>query len=354
MKIYVIIHQHPIQLSSATSTNNRKKRSISNEYDFSSNSMINDGHSLPKRFRPMQPSTGKNHSTERKNAIDLILIVPSRQLQVQECSSDDDDNDTFSISTRRILSSSSTTTNELTSSRATAAACIAAAVTASLYDETNGIDAQRRQTTTTTTTTTTTVTTSVESSDDSDEDDEDDDDDGDSSNNFFSQTPSTSLLSNSNNIVVDQVKQDALLPSNITSNNINQFRPIHQQPQQQQQSRPITYYPTLYSNQQPYSQPQQTLNATATVPLAYPRQLLSSRRHPLPTPIPTTSSCSCSHRTPNTSTVITPSNSSNSSSTTSISPFILYPPNQTPNVLPTLAATTQQTVALAAAASAGK
>ncbi len=172
---------------------------------------------------------------------------------------------------------------------------------------------------------------------------------------MFSQTPSSSLLSNSNNIIVDQVKQDSLLPSNITSN-INHFRPI-----QQQQSRPITYYPTLYSNQQQYHQQhqqqvqQQTITATPTIPLTYPRQLLSSRRHPLPTPIPTNSSCSCSHRTPNTSTVITPSNGSNPSSATSISPFILYPPNQTPNVIPTLTATTQQTVALAAAAaSAGK
>ncbi len=46
-------------ITSSTSTNNRKKRSISNEYDFSStNSMINDGRSLPKRFRPIQSSTG--------------------------------------------------------------------------------------------------------------------------------------------------------------------------------------------------------------------------------------------------------------------------------------------------------
>ncbi|CAF5089456.1 unnamed protein product, partial [Rotaria magnacalcarata] len=122
-----------------------------------------------------------------------------------------------------------------------------------------------------------------------------------------------------------------------------------QQQQQQQQSRPITYYPTLYSNQQQYHhhQQQQTVAATTpSVPPTYPRQLLSSRRYPLPTSIPTNSSCSCSHRIPNTSTVITPSNGSNSS----ISPFLVYPPNQTSNVIPTLTATTQQTVALAAAA----
>ena len=49
-------------ISSSTSSNNRKKRSISNEYDFSStNSMINDGPSLAKRFRPIQSSTGNIH-----------------------------------------------------------------------------------------------------------------------------------------------------------------------------------------------------------------------------------------------------------------------------------------------------
>ena len=48
-------------ITSSTSTNNRKKRSISNEYDCSStNSSINDGRSLPKRFRPIQSSTGKS------------------------------------------------------------------------------------------------------------------------------------------------------------------------------------------------------------------------------------------------------------------------------------------------------
>jgi len=54
-------------ITSSTSTNNRKKRSISNEYDFSSaNSMINDGRSLPKRFRPIQSSTGKLFSDKKK------------------------------------------------------------------------------------------------------------------------------------------------------------------------------------------------------------------------------------------------------------------------------------------------
>ncbi|CAF3381809.1 unnamed protein product [Rotaria sp. Silwood1] len=329
-------------ITSSTSTNHRKKRSISSEYDCSSsNSTINDNRNLPKRFRPIQSSTVNDFK------------VSSRQLQVQECSSDDDDNDTFNNSTQRIFSSSSSAaTNNLTSSHTTAAACIAAAVTASLYDETNGIDLQRRQTTTT-------VTTSVESSDDSDDDDEEDDDDDDedddddddnnintnTSNNLFGRTTSSSLLSNTNNIITNQVKQDSLLPLNITSN-INDFRSIQQQ---QQQSRPLSYYPTLYSNQQQYHQ-QQTVSTTPTVPPTYPRQLLSSRRYPLPTPIPTNSSCSCSHRTPNTSTVITPSNGSNQSSNTSISPFLVYPPNQAPNVIPTLTATTQQTVALAAAA----
>jgi hypothetical protein len=137
-------------------------------------------------------------------------------------------------------------------------------------------------------------------------------------------------------MIVDQVKQDSFLPSNITSN-INNFRPI------QQQTRLIPSYPSPYPIQQ---------QITTTVPSNYPRHFSASRRQaPLPTPISTNSSCSCSHRTPNTSTVITPSNGS----TTSISPFILYPPNQTPNAIPTLTATTQQTVALAAAAaSAGR
>ncbi|CAF0720046.1 unnamed protein product [Rotaria sordida] len=154
-------------------------------------------------------------------------------------------------------------------------------------------------------------------------------------------------FSSANSTNHDNLKQDSLLPLNITSN-INDFRSVQQQ---QQQSRLLSYYPTLYSNQQQYQQQPQTITTTPpTVPPTYPRQLLSSRRYPLPTPVPTNSSCSCSHRTPNTSTVITPSNGSNQSSNTSISPFLVYPPNQTPNVIPTLTATTQQTVALAAAA----
>ncbi|CAF5194110.1 unnamed protein product, partial [Rotaria sp. Silwood1] len=71
-------------------------RSISSEYDCSSsNSTINDNRNLPKRFRPIQSSTVNDFK------------VSSRQLQVQECSSDDDDNDTFNNSTQRIFSSSS-------------------------------------------------------------------------------------------------------------------------------------------------------------------------------------------------------------------------------------------------------
>ncbi len=61
-------------ITSSTSANNRKKRSISNEYDFSStNSMINDGRSLPKRFRPIQSSTGNDNRT-RKNINKSKLI----------------------------------------------------------------------------------------------------------------------------------------------------------------------------------------------------------------------------------------------------------------------------------------
>lgn len=49
-------------ISSSMSSNSRKRRSISNEYDFSStNPTITDGPSLPKRFRPIQSSTGNIH-----------------------------------------------------------------------------------------------------------------------------------------------------------------------------------------------------------------------------------------------------------------------------------------------------
>ena len=278
--------------------------------------------------------------------------VSSRQLQVQECSSDDDDHHDYNLlhnSTRRILSSSSTTTttttnsNELRSSRTTAAACIAAAVTASLYDETNAMEISRHSTTI------------VESSDDSDEEEEDDDDDEEeeeetSANILFCPTPSSVSLSSSTSMLADQVKQDSLVQLNT-----NQFRPIPQPIPVPM--RPVTY-PSSYLSQQQYhpsQQHQQPPTVQTAVPSNYPRQFLSSRRNPYPTHNSTNSACSCSHRTPSTSTVITPSNGSNGPAATSMSPFILYPPNQTSNVIPTLAATTHQTVALAAAAaSAGK
>ena len=57
--------------SSSTSPTNRKRRSISNEYDFSS---TNDGHSLPKRFCPVQSSTGKLDLNKMKKIIQYIIF----------------------------------------------------------------------------------------------------------------------------------------------------------------------------------------------------------------------------------------------------------------------------------------
>ena len=291
---------------------------------------------------------------EHACARSVCLSVSSRQLQVQECSSDEDDHHDYNLlhnSTRRILSSSSTTTttttnsNELRSSRNTAAACIAAAVTASLYDESNAMEISRHSTTI------------VESSDDSDDEEDDDDEDEEeeeeetSANILFCPAPSSASLSNTNAMLADQVKQESLVQPNT-----NQFRPIPQPIPVP--PRPVTYPPS-YLNQQQYHpshlHQQQPSTAPTALPSSYPRQFLSSRRNPYPTLNSSNSACSCSHRTPSTSTVITPSNGSNGAAATSMSPFILYPPNQTSNVIPTLAATTQQTVALAAAAaSAGK